>query len=196
MTDEAVSTGALTEQQRKWLASVRAGLERGTGRTVAQWVETARGCPETKPRARVRWFKDMHGLGQNHAMIVLNALEETDGGARDDARTDAAALWSAPGDAALLAALREAVAALPDTVTGRRKGFTSWSRRHAFAAARPVRKGGVRLGLAVPPDPAAGLAAARNEGWSERLTATLALGVPDAVDASVRALLHAAWARS
>lgn len=194
--DGAATPEGLTEQQRRWLASVRAGLERGTGRTLAAWVEIARACPETKPRAQARWLKETHGLGQNHAMLVLEARAAADGVAPADPRAGAAALWSGPGDAALLAALHEATAALPGIVTGQRKGFTSWSRRHAFAAARPVRKGGARLGLAVPPDPAAGLEPPRNEGWSERLTATIALASPEAIDECVRGLLRAAWERS
>ncbi len=35
--------GSLTEQQQKWFASVREGLERETGRSLAQWADaTAR----------------------------------------------------------------------------------------------------------------------------------------------------------
>ena len=32
----------LTERQQKWFASVRAGLERDTGRSLTEWVEIAR----------------------------------------------------------------------------------------------------------------------------------------------------------
>jgi len=57
----------LTEQQKKWFASVRAGLERDTGKSLAEWIEIARTCPESKPRARLKWFKETHGLLQNRA---------------------------------------------------------------------------------------------------------------------------------
>ena len=36
----------LTERQQKWFATVRAGSERDTGKTMAEWVATARTCPE------------------------------------------------------------------------------------------------------------------------------------------------------
>ena len=61
----------LTEQQKKWFASVREGLQRDTGKSLAEWVEIARTCPEAKHRARLKWFKDTHGLLQNRASYVL-----------------------------------------------------------------------------------------------------------------------------
>lgn len=61
----------LTERQRKWFASVQAGLERDTGKSLTEWIEIARTCPETAPRARLRWFKETHGLLQNRASYVL-----------------------------------------------------------------------------------------------------------------------------
>ena len=42
----------LTPRQEKWFASVRASLERDTGKSLAEWVAIARKCPETKSRAR------------------------------------------------------------------------------------------------------------------------------------------------
>lgn len=185
----------LTEQQRKWMASVRASLEAKTGKTFEHWVEVARTCPETAPRARQRWFKETHGLGQNYAAVVLEEQAQIDGvstRAPDDMR---GALWSDPDAAAILAALEVAVAELPDLVTGQRKAFTSWSRKFAFAVARPA-KGGVRLGLALDPGANPRLLAPSNEGWSERLKSTAALGAPDQVDAELKALLRAAWEAS
>lgn len=186
----------LTEQQKKWMASIRAGLEKSSGRTVAEWVEIARGCPETAPRAKLRWFKETHGLGQNHAMVVLNALAGEGTGNPRDPDALAAALWADPGAAAVFAALKAAVAELPDLVTGQRKTYTTWSRAYAFASARPVKGGQVRLGLAVAPDADPRLVAAAKEGWSERLLATRVLTAPGEVDDGVNALLRAAWERS
>jgi hypothetical protein len=51
----------LTERQKTWFASIQAGLARDTGRTLEQWVEVARACPETKPQARPKWLKTEHG---------------------------------------------------------------------------------------------------------------------------------------
>ena len=186
----------LTEQQAKWMASVRASLETSTGRTLAQWGEVARGCPETAPRARQKWLKDNHGLGQNYAAMVLSELARANGEAPRDPEALGAALWSAPEAAAVFAALQAAVADLPDLVTGQRKTYATWSRAYAFASARPARAATVRLGLAVEPAASPRLEPAHNEVWSERLKATLVLTRPDQVDDEVRALLRAAWDRS
>jgi hypothetical protein len=63
----------LTERQRQWFASVRATLESSTGRSLQDWAEVARRCPETAHRKRLAWMKQTHGLGQNYASVVLNA---------------------------------------------------------------------------------------------------------------------------
>ena len=61
----------LTERQQKWFATIRAGLERDTGRSMAEWVAIARTCPEDGHRARLKWLKDHHGLLQNRGSQVL-----------------------------------------------------------------------------------------------------------------------------
>ena len=141
----------LTTQQQKWFASVQAGLERDTGKSLAEWVAIARTCPETKPRARLAWFKENHGLLQNRATYVLGeAFGSTM--AWDDPDTLIDALWTDPGQRAIFEAVRAKAAALPDTVVGPRKGFTAFSRKYQYAAAKPLKAGGVVLGLAVAAD--------------------------------------------
>jgi hypothetical protein len=185
----------LTEQQEKWFASVRAGLERDTGRSLDAWIEIARSCPETTPRARLRWFKAQHGLLQNRASYVLSAAFP--GGMRwDQPEPLEAALWSDPLASAIFSEVKSLVETLPDIVAGQRKGFSAWSRRYQFAAIRPERKGGAVLGLALPPDAGVGLEPPRRESWSERLKSRLSLGSPDAVDGWVAEMLRQAWAES
>lgn len=185
----------LTEQQKKWFASVRAGLEAETGKSLAEWVAIARTCPETKPRARLKWFKETHGLLQNRATYVLSEAfpPETGWDSPDQLRD---ALWTDAGQRAIYEAVRETVEALPEIVVGQRKGYSAWSRRYQFAALRPV-KGGARLGLAVEPaaDPRLEPAKA-NEGWSERLKSAVVLTAPGEVDANMAALLEASWSLS
>jgi hypothetical protein len=36
----------LTERQQKWFATIRAGLERDTGKSMAEWIAIDRTCPE------------------------------------------------------------------------------------------------------------------------------------------------------
>ena len=185
----------LTEQQRKWMASVRASLPEKTGKSMDQWVEIARTCPETKPRARQAWFKAEHGLGQNYFSFVEHELRARSGENTRDPETLGSALWSDPGAAEIFRAVEAAVAELPQVVVGQRKGFTTFSRRYAFAAARPAKGGVVRLGLALEPGEGAP-AASPNEGWSERLKSTIALSSRDDVDDGVRHALRAAWEQS
>ncbi|MFI4974776.1 MAG: DUF4287 domain-containing protein [Caulobacterales bacterium] len=185
----------LTERQRKWFDAVRAGLERDTGKSLEEWVKIARACPETAPRARLKWMREHHGLGVNRAAQVLGEAFPT-GMGWDQPEKLRAALWTDANAAKILAAVEAAVARLPDTVTGQRKGFTAWSRNVQFAALKPTKDGGAVLGLAVEPAADARLTAPKNEGWSERLTAKLPLGAAAEVDQSVTALLKSAWERS
>ncbi|MET3666418.1 DUF4287 domain-containing protein [Caulobacter sp. 1776] len=186
----------LTERQQKWFASVQASLERDTGKTIDQWVEIVRrDCKETKPKARVDWLKEQYGLGVNRCAHILSVAFPEAGG-WDDADTLRAALWTDPGSRAILEAIEAAVADFPGLVTGQRKAFTAFSNKVQFASAKPVKGGGVSLGLALTPDASPRLSEPKNESWSERLKAKLALASPADVDDEVKALLKAAWERS
>ena len=186
----------LTEQQQKWFASVRANLLRETGKTLEDWVELVkRECPETRPRARTDWLKATYGIGQNRAATIFGVAFPSEMG-WDDADGLRTALWTDPDGTAIIAAIEVAVAALPDVVTGQRKSFTAWSRKSQFAALKPARGGGAILGLAVTPEADPRLLEPRNEGWSDRLKARLALTSPADVDDGLRSLLKTAWERS
>ena len=69
----------LTVRQQKYRAALVANLETHTGRPLKEWLGVARSCPESAPRARLRWFKHTHGLGQNYAMYVLGELDREQG---------------------------------------------------------------------------------------------------------------------
>ncbi len=186
----------LTEQQLKWFASLRANLERETGKTLEQWVEIVRReCTETRPKARAEWLKATYGLGQNRAASIF-AVAYPQSGGWDDAAGLRAALWTDPGSTTILEAVEGALADFPELVTGQRKGYTAWSRKAQFAALKPVKGGQALLGLAVTPDASPSLANPKKEGWSERLKAKRLLASPAEVDKELVALLKAAWGRS
>jgi hypothetical protein len=185
----------LTERQRRWFATIREGLERDTGKTMQEWVTIARSCPETGHRARLKWFKETHGLLQNRASQVLSeAFEPRTPWSEPENLIDA--LWTDPASRAILDAINACAKDLPEVVRTARKGYTAWSRRVQFAAARPVKGGKALLGLAVPPDAYPPLAARGNESWSERLVSRLSLSTPADVDSEVAGLLRAAWERA
>jgi hypothetical protein len=179
----------LTDRQRAWFASVRQGLERDTGKSLEAWAETALTCPETAHRARLKWFKEVHGLGQNRASQVLSAAFPSPE-PEDDAPDP---LWSGADQAAIYQAVAALALALPGVKAGRRKSFSPFSRNVQFAALSPVKTGAVRLGLALTPDASPRLEAPKRESWSERLKAVVTLASVEAVDGEVEALLRAAW---
>ncbi len=185
----------LTQRQRSYRSALRNNLEKNSGKTLAAWLAIARQCPHSAPRARLRWFKEAHGLGQNYALCVLSMLESPAQRAAASPQRLRARLWSEPAARKILGAIEAAVGELPGLIRGQRKGYTAWSRSFAFAAARPARLQ-VRLGLALDPGSDVRLTAARGEGWSERLKSTLFLSAPADVNRSVRRLLRAAWERS
>lgn len=182
----------LTERQQKWFESVRANLEAATGRSLAEWIVIARTCPETAHRARLKWFKDVHGLAQNRASYVLGEAFG-DGAAWQEPDNLIEALWTDPSARAVFEAVRDRAAALPDVVMGARKTYTAFSRKVQFCALKPV-KAGVSLGLAVPVEASPRLKPrGKSENWSDRLLANVLISDPAEVNGEVEALLRRAW---
>jgi hypothetical protein len=182
----------LTARQKKWFASIRDGLQRETGKSLAEWVEIAKACPETRPRARLKWFKDTHGLLQNRASYVLSEAFPLDAGWDEPTRLRDA-LWPDPAQRAILEAVETAALKLPKVVAGQRKGYSAWSKTYQFAALRPIKGGGAVLGLALSPEAAPRLEAPKTEGWSERLKARMKLTSAADVTTEVGELLRRAW---
>jgi hypothetical protein len=186
----------LTPQQQKWFASVRDGLERETGKSLADWVAIAKTCPETAHRARLAWFKANHGLLQNRASYVLS---EAFGREMpwDDPDLLIDALWIDLTQRAIFEAIQARAVSLPDTIVGPRKGFTAFSRKYQYAAATPIKGDGVKLGLAVAPDVDAALAPRKkSEPLNERLLGFATIESVGAVDGRIERLLRQAWERS
>jgi hypothetical protein len=182
----------LTPRQQKYFESLRASLERDTGRSLAEWVAVARRCPETGHRARLKWLKDNHGLLQNHGSHVLSeAFGSTMSWLEPEKLL--AALWGDPASREIFEAVDVSARRPNAVIQTARKGFTAWSREVQFAAARPVRGGKVMLGLALAPDTSPRLEVSRNEAWSERLKARTLLSSSDEVDGEIETLLKAAW---
>ena len=191
-----MSDAHLTERQQKWFASVRAGLERDTGRPMAAWVEIALTCPQAAHRARLKWFKEVHGLAQNPASLVL---DEAFGRAMgwDEPEALVEALWIDPQARTIFEAVRGCATDLDGAIMGPRKAFTAFSRKVQFCAVRPLKGGGVLMGLAVKPEADGRLAPrGKNESWSERLYGQLVLADEAALDDGVKALIAQAWAAS
>jgi hypothetical protein len=193
---DGVKKGAetLTDQQKKWFASVQAGLVRDTGKSIEEWAAIARACPETTTRKQIDWLRDNHGLGVNRGAIVLNAAFPERMDWHDGAQLREA-LWKDPASRAILEAVEARVADFDGLIVGQRKGFSAWSRKAQFAAIKPVKGGAAVLGLAAPPDADPRLQPATGkDGWSDRLKSRLPLASAADVDDGVGALLAKAFA--
>ena len=162
----------LTERQQKWFASVRAGIERDTGKSVEQWAEIARACPETAHRKRLAWFKEIHGIGQNQASQILDAAFPP---------APAEDLWKDPDAKRLFELVKARILQLPGVIVGERKTYTAFSREFQFAAVRPI-KNTLLLGLAVGPEADPRLLPAAKEAWSERLKSKMPIQVEADID--------------
>ena len=192
-----VADSNLTPRQQKWFASVKASLERDTGKTLEQWVAIVKAeCPETTAGQRKAWLKDRYGIAQNRAAQILDAAFPSADPQWDEPAALRAALWTDPASTAILHALEAAVADIPDVIPTQRKGYSAWSRNVQFAALKPLKGGKASLGIAVPPDADPRLVPFRNDSWSERLKAKMTLDGPADIDAAVIALLKAAWAKA
>jgi hypothetical protein len=186
----------LTEQQKKWFASVREGLVRDTGKTLEEWIKIAKKCPETKPKARVDWLRENYGLGVNRAAIVLDAAFPADNMGWDNPEALVAALWKNPDHLKIHDALVAHISKMEGAIIGEKKSFTGFSRNYQFAAARPT-KDGVRLGIAVPLPSSKRLEVPKkNEGWSDRNKGVAVLTSTKDIDAELKALLKAAFEAS
>jgi hypothetical protein len=190
-----VQTPNVTERQAKYFASLRASLQATTGKSLDEWAAIAKTCPETGHRARLRWFKDHHGLLQNRASYVLSHAFGASS-AWDEPDTLIAALWSSPGARAIFEAIDVLADLLPGALRTARKGYTAWSREFQYAAARPLRGGEVVLGLALAPNSTIGLESPKSEPWSERLKSRVRLSATEGVDGRMAELMKVAWQRS
>jgi hypothetical protein len=184
----------LTERQQKWFATVLATLERESGKSLQQWAELARACPEEKPARRLAWMKSQFGLGRNQASLILDAAFPPD---QSWATPEALEhnLWRDDQARSIFRALQPHFLALPDVVIGQRKGFSAYSRHYQFAALRALKQA-VLLGLALPPDQDQRLQPAGKEAWSERLKSKILISSVQQIDAGLVSLIGKAWSFS
>jgi hypothetical protein len=111
----------------------------------------------------------------------------------DDPESLISTLWRDPDARRIFETLNAAIMALHSVTRTARKGYTAWSRKVQFAAARPITGGRVRVGLAVKPDMCPTLVSRKSESWSERLEASRDFVAPQDIDAAFQTLLAAAW---
>ena len=195
MADSKQPKAYLSAKQANWFAKVRKGLEQETGKTLDEWIEIARGCPETTHKKRLLWLKKGHGLGNNRASTVLSAAFESDlSWDKSGALLDA--LWKNPELRDIYDAIEAIALSLgEDVVVGPRNSFAGFSRNYQFAAARPV-GGKVRLGLALDPTEFNLEESKKSDSWSSRLKSVVIVSNIDDVNDDLKARLKTAWESS
>ncbi|NOT40028.1 MAG: DUF4287 domain-containing protein [Alphaproteobacteria bacterium] len=182
------------DRLQKYFASLEANIATATGKTVAQWVKIAKTCPETKPRARLKWFKDKHGLGQSRAGLVLWRAFGTSSLGDDDPNTLMNALFVKFGEQR---ALYDKVAAFttklgPGTLSPR-KSYVALYHLKQYGAIKPSKQG-LTIGLAMQKYPkSARLIDVKNLGGGERNKKAVVLASAKEFDAEVKAWVKAAY---
>lgn len=181
----------VTSKQAVWFAKVRARIEEETGNLIDQWVLIARACPETSHKKRLKWFKEVHGLGIYRASTILGAAFETVLG-WDEPEALLRNLWKTPELRAIYDKTETCAKSLgTNVIVGPRKSFSGFSRKYQFAAARPV-KGKARLGLAIDPAAHNLERATASDHWSDRLVSVVVVSTPADIDESVKSLIRTA----
>ena len=114
----------VTERQARYFASLRSSLEASSGRNLDEWVAIARTCPETRHRARLKWFKERHGLLQNRASLVISEAFSAKA-SWNEPEALLASQWPDPRAKAIFAAIDAAALAMPDVLRTVRMRFTA-----------------------------------------------------------------------
>jgi hypothetical protein len=185
------------DRLQKYFASLEANIEKATGKSVAQWVKIAKTCPETKPRARLKWFKDKHGLGQSRAGLILwRAFGNGSMGEEDPNKLMDGLFAKYVEQRPLYDKVAAFAAKLGPGTLSPRKSYVALYRLKQYGAIKPSRNGLV-LGLAMQKYPkSARLIEVKNFGGGERNRKALVLATPKAFDADAKALLKAAYDES
>lgn len=182
------------DRLQKYFASLEANIAEATGKTVAQWVKIAKTCPETKPRARLAWFKTRHGLGQNRASLILwRAFGGNSLGEEDPNKLMDALFVKFADQRALYDKVAAFVKKLGQGTSSPRKSYAALYHLKQYGAIKPSKQG-LMIGLALHKYPkTARLIDVKKLGGGERNKKALVLASAKDFDAEAKALLKAAY---
>lgn len=169
-----------------------ANIERGTGRSLAEWIQTVRASGLARHGEIVAMLKRDHGFTHGNAnLVALRALDEH-GSAQDD---DALIMSHYAGKNAVLRPLYDRVIAEvrgfgPDIELAPKKTYVSLRRRKQFAQVGPATGGRLEIGLNLPDAPVGG----RLEAASGMVNRRVRIQTPDEIDAEILSWLREAYA--
>jgi hypothetical protein len=182
------------DKLQQYFASLEANLEKATGKSLAQWVKIAKTCPETKPRARLKWFKDKHGLGQSRAMLVIERAFGLKGMGSEDPNTLIDSLFAKrPEQRALYDKVAAFVEKLGKGTRSPRKAYVALYHLKQYGAIKPS-KDGLVVGIALQKYPkSARLIEVNNFGGGERNKKAFVIAAAKDFDAEAKQLLKTAY---
>ena len=182
------------DRLQEYFASLEANIEKATGRSVEQWVKIAKTCPETKPRARLKWFKEKYGLGENRASLILWRAFGTVSLGDDDPPKPIDALFAKFTELRpVYDKVASFVAKLGGGTLSPRKSYVALYRLKQYGAIKPTKQGLV-IGLAMRKYPkTARLIDVKNLGGGERNKKALLIASAKEFDANAKTLIKAAY---
>ncbi len=186
------------DKLKQYFAALEANLEKATGKTLDQWAKIAKACPHTRPRERLKWFKDQHGLGQSRASLVLwRAFGNGSMGEEDpNELVDALFAKSFAEQRTIYDKVTAFIERIGEGTISPRKGYVALYRLKQYGAIKPSKQG-LLVGLALRKYPkSARLIDVNNLGGGERNKKALVLMSAKDLDAEAKDLIKAAWAES
>jgi Domain of unknown function (DUF5655)/Domain of unknown function (DUF4287) len=179
----------------QYMAALEANLAKATGKSLAQWVKIAKTCPHAKPRERLKWLKDKHGLGQSRAGLVLarafggSTLGDNDAGDLVDKLFSK----SFADQRALYEKVATFASRLADVRISPRRSFVALYRLKQFGRIRPS-KAGLQVGLALKKYPkSARFVDVKSAAADDRVKKALLLGSLKDFDTEAKELLKQAY---
>ena len=178
----------------QYFEALKANLEKATGKSLAAWVKIAKTCPETKTRARLKWFKEKHGLGQSRASLVLDsAFGPISAGSDDPNKLIEALFEKFPDQRTLYESIAAYIRKLGNGSLSPRKGYVALYRLKQYGAIKPSKKGLI-VGLAMTKYPKTKRLIEVNKlGGGERNKMAVVLAKAKEFDAETKQLIKAAY---
>lgn len=186
------------DKLQQYFASLEANLQKATGKSMAQWVKIAKTCPHDKPGARLKWFKQEHGLGQSRAGLILwRAFGEGSMGEENPNKlVDNLFAKSFAAQRPLYDKVASFVEKLGEGTLSPRKSYVALYRLKQYGAIKPS-KDGLLIGIAMRKYPKnARLIEVKNLGGGERNKKALLLESAKDFDGDAKELIKAAWAEN
>ena len=183
---------------KQYMASLEANLEKATGKPLSHWIKVAKSCPHSKTRERLKWFKDVHGLGMSRAGLVLGRTfgDLMLGDEAPDKLVDALFSKSFGEQRPIYEKVAAYALKLGKGTLSPRKGYVALYRLKQYGAIKPS-KNGLLVGLALKKYPkGAGLVEVKNLGGGERNKMAILLSSVKEFDDKARQLLLAAFAEA